>query len=55
MLAIRTTLNRILLKNPNGFQNAIEAILSGSKFEIVWEPNYGASVATLWSNFARSL
>ena len=41
--------------DPAGFQNVIEAILSGQEFETVWEPIYGASVADLWATFTLSL
>ena len=41
--------------DPIGFQNVIEAILAGSKFETVWEPKYGASVADLWATYTRNL
>lgn len=42
-------------RDPAGYQHVIEAILSSSNFESVWEPNYGVSVADLWVSFTRSL
>ena len=42
------------MRDSAGFQHAIEAILSGSNFESVWEPNDGVSVADLWASFTRS-